>query len=128
MHKTANTMRTMFGRLGFNAPGPEMLVIDQGVNRAEELSDLDDDEVETLLKLLHRPGGTIPNPNADNAGQPAHITAPGISVSMTATTNLKLAVCYCRHQIRTSRPLRTSDITCPCIKALKNLRDEEEST
>ena len=123
----ANAMKTMFGRLGFLAPGPEMLVVDQGIDRIDELSDLDDAEVETLLKLLRRPGGTIVNPNAAAAGQPAHVTAPGIAVSMRAATHLKLAVYYCRHQKRTSRPLRTTDITCPKIKALKNLRDEEEN-
>ena len=123
----ANAMRTMFGRLGFISPGPEMLVVDQGINRIEELADLDDAEVDALLKLLRRPGGIIPNPNAVVAGQTANITAPGISVSMRAATHLKLSVYYCRHHMRTSRPLRTTDIIFPRIKTLKNLREEEES-
>ena len=105
-----------------------MLTVDQGIDHIDEFKDLDDDEVETLLKLLRRPGGTVVNPNAANPGQPAHITAPGISVSMRAATHLKLAVYYCRHMERTSRPLRTADITCPDIKALKALRDEEEAS
>ena len=41
----ANAMKTMFGRLGFLAPGPEMLVVDQGIDRIDELPDLDDAEV-----------------------------------------------------------------------------------
>ena len=124
----ANAMRTMFGRLGFSGQGPVMLTVDQGIDNIDELKDLDDDEVETLLKLLRRPGGTVVNPNAANPGQPAHITAPGISVSMRAATHLKLAVYYCRHMGRTSRPLRTVDITCPNIKALKALREEEDAS
>ena len=122
-----NAMRTMFGQLGFVLPGPEILVFDQGINRIKELSDLDDAEVDDLLKLLRRLGGIIPNPNATAAGQTANITAPGISVSTKAATHLKLSVYYCRHQMRTSRPLRTTNITLPRIKALKNLREEEET-
>ena len=47
-----NAIRTMFGRLGFVAPVPKILVVDQGINQIEELSNLDDAEVYPLLKLL----------------------------------------------------------------------------
>ena len=57
----------MFERLGFVAPGPDILVVDQGINQIEELSDRDDAEVDALLKLLRRPGGIIPNPNPNPA-------------------------------------------------------------
>ena len=122
-----NAMRTMFGRLGFTGQGPAMLTVDQGIDHIDDLKSLDADEIETLLKLLRRPGGTITNPNAANPGQPAHITAPGILVSMRAATHLKLAIYYCRHMKRTSRPLKSVGITCPTIKKLKSLRDKEDS-
>ena len=118
----------MFGRLGFVTPVPKMLVVDQGINQIEELSNLDDAEVYPLLKHLRRPGGIIPTPNAAVAGQTVNITAPVMLVSMRAATHLKLSVYYYRHQMRKSRPLRTTDITLPRIKALKDLREEEEST
>ena len=118
----------MFERLGFVAPGPEILVVDQGINRIEEISDMDDAEVDALLNLLRRPGRIIPNPNATVAGQTANITDPGISVYMRASTHLKLSVYYCRNQIITSRPLRTTHIILPMIKALKNLREKEKYT
>ena len=70
----------MFERLGFVAPGPEILVVDQGINRIEEISDMDDAEVDALLNLLRRPGRIIPNQNATVADQTANITDPGISV------------------------------------------------
>ena len=120
-------MQTMFGRLGFVAPGPEMLVVDQDINWIEEFSDLDDAKVDALLKLLCRPGGIISNPNTTVAGQTSNITTPGISVSMRAVTHLKLSVYYCRDQMRTSHSLRTTDIALSRIKTLKNLREEEES-
>ena len=53
----AQAMRTMFTRLGFVDPGPNMIVVDQGIDHIDVLADLDDEEIETLLKLLRRPGG-----------------------------------------------------------------------
>ena len=64
----------------------KMLVVDQGINQIEELSNLDDAEVYPLLKLLRRPCGIIPNPNAAVAGQTVNITAPVMLVSMRAAT------------------------------------------
>ena len=121
----AAAMRAAFARLGFTDPGPTMIVGDQGIDHINILADLDDEEVETLLKLLRRPGGTIANPNAGDPGQPAFITAPGISVSMRAATNLKLAVYYCRHMTRTSRLFAAATVTTAIIRPLKPLRDEE---
>ena len=69
-----------------------MLTVNQSIDWVEESAELDNDEVETLLKLICRPGGMVANPNAADPGQPAFINAPGISVSMRAATNLKLAV------------------------------------
>ena len=123
---THSVMRAIFGRLGFMGEGPQTLTIDQGIYQIDELKDLEDDEVENLLKLLRRPGGTIPNPNENDLGQATHITAPCISVSMRANTHLKLSLYYCRHMIKTSRPVRITDILCPIIRALKGLREEKE--
>ena len=88
-----------------------MLTIDQGIDGINELSELDDEEIDTLLKLIRRPGGTVANPNAADPGQPAFINAPGISVSMRAATNLKLAVYFLRHQLRPSRTITTPSVT-----------------
>ena len=123
----AAAMRALFTRLGFTDTGPNMLTVDQGIDSITNLTDLDDDEVETLLKLLRRPGGTIANPNAGAPGQPAYINAPGISVSVRAATNLRLAVYYCRHKKRTSRTVAPADVTCPNIRMFKTLREEELS-
>ena len=105
-------MRALFSRLGFIGQGPVMLTVDQGIADINELSALDDEEIETLLKLLRRPGGTVANPNAADPGQPAFIQAPGISVSMRAATNLKLAVYFLRHKLRTSRTITAPSHRC----------------
>ena len=85
-------MRAIFECLEFLGQGPQILTVDQGIERIEELNDLEDDEVEILLKLLRRPGGIVSSPNAANLGQTSHIAAPGISVSIQATIHLKLSV------------------------------------
>ena len=65
----AQAMRTMFTRLGFVDPGPNMIVVDQGIDHIDVLADLDNEEIETLLKLLRHPWGVIANPNAADPGQ-----------------------------------------------------------
>ena len=64
----AAAMITMFGRLGFTHHGPNILPDNQGIDHINIFADLDDEEVETLLKLLCRPGGIIDNPNAADSG------------------------------------------------------------
>jgi len=108
-------MRGLFTRLGFNGQGPVMATVDQDIDCIEELAELDNDEVKTLLKLLRCPGDTVANPNAADPGQPAFINAPGTSVSMRAATNLKLAMHYLRHLKRTSRTITAPSVTCPNI-------------
>ena len=116
-------MRALFTRLGFIGQGPVMLTVDQGIDGIEELADLDDDEIKTLLKLLCRPGSAVANPNAADPDQPAFINAPGISVSMRGATNLKLAVYFLRHQRRTSRTVTAPSINVANIRLLKALRE-----
>eukprot|EP00978_Attheya_sp_CCMP212_P037960 scaffold183518_cov25-Attheya_sp.AAC.1 len=73
---------------------------EQGV---DELSEITDHEIESLCKVVRRPGGAVPNPNAHVAGQPATYMARGESISMIAESNLKLASYYLCHQERISR-------------------------
>jgi hypothetical protein len=75
---------------------------------------------------MKKPGGTIPNPNAGALGAPAVIPNPGFSVSIRAEENLKLAVCYARHEFRVSRPVTPASITAIGVRALKDLKIAEE--
>ena len=86
-------MQAMYLRLGFSAAAGTLLTDAQGMDTLVELRILKDEEVDSLCKLLRRPGGMIVNPQAAAAGQPAEIPAVGQNVSMRAVTNLKLA-CY----------------------------------
>jgi hypothetical protein len=84
-------MRAAFQRYGFTAGAATRITENQGIDLVLQLGLLRNNDVENVrFYVLRRPGGTIPNPNAAEAGQPAVIHDPGIQVSLWAKTNLKL--------------------------------------
>ena len=83
---------------------------DQGIDSVDELIELNDDRVETLCKILRRPGG----------GQAGHI------VSLRAEESLKLAVYYCRFRVlKTSRPTTSANLTRDNIRSIRELKEWE---
>ena len=83
-------------RLGFSAKADGVITNDQGLDTSDELKVLTNDEIESLCKVVWRPGGTVPNPNAGDPGQPATLSNPGEQVPLRAELNLKLACYYLR--------------------------------
>jgi ribosomal protein L15 len=63
-----------------------------------------DDFIKDMCKNICRPGGTLPNPNAEEPGAPAVIPCNGVAISPTAEEHLVLLAHYIRHLKRTSRP------------------------
>ena len=120
-------MRAAYGRIGFTQEALVAITDEQDIDTCEELGFLSDVEMESLCKAVHRPGGTIANPDAGIAGQPANIPNPGIQVSLRAENNLKLAAWLVRHKIRISRDIAPADITLQAVRAIKELRQAEES-
>ena len=100
----AAAMRAAYRRLGFTNQAAAAITDDQDIDSVDELEMLTEEEIESLCKALRRPGGTIANPDAGNAGAPAEIPNPGINVSLRAETNLKLAGWFLKHRTRVSRP------------------------
>ena len=122
----AVAMRAAFVRLGFSQAGAVAMVDEQGIDSLDELKWLDDDAIETVCSVVRKPGGQIPNPNAGAAGQPQMIPNPGTQVSVRAEGNLKLA-CYCvRHRERISRACDIPSITLQNVRALRDLKRQEE--
>ena len=64
-------LRAALTRLGFSAKGAGFITDNQGLDTLDELKLLTNDEIESLFKVVWRPGGTIPNPNDGDPGQPA---------------------------------------------------------
>ncbi|KAI2509583.1 hypothetical protein MHU86_4844 [Fragilaria crotonensis] len=115
-------MRGVFTRIGFSESASQALVEEQGMSDLEEIKLLSDEEVESLCKVIRRPGGTVPNP----AGG-APIPAPGVQVNMRAEGHLKLLAFYLRHQERVSRAVQAPDITLPVIRTVRELREFEST-
>jgi hypothetical protein len=75
--------------------------------------------------VVRKPGGTVVNPQAAVAGQPATITNPGCSISFRAESNLKMACYYLRYHRRISRATVPANITLANIRTLKSLKEWE---
>ena len=116
-------LRQVYVRLGFTNAAAHAITDDQQIDTVTELGLLTDDDVETLCKVIRRPGGTIPNPVAD---EPQLVPDPGIPVSMRAENNLKLAGYWVRHQRRISREATAVNITLDNVRKLRELRDLEK--
>ena len=120
-------MRQALVRLGFTQDAANAITQDQGIDSMEELKTLKDSEVKDLCDVVRKPGGTIPNPNAAVAGQPATIRDPGIKVSLRAEGNLKLTCYWLRHLARTSRNANFADIQVDTVRTMKTLVEQEEA-
>ena len=121
----AAATRTALGRLGFNNAAALRITDQQDLIDLDEFQLLTDAEVGNLCKVLRKPGGQIPNPDAGNAGAPAMIYDPGVSVSLRAENNLKLACYWLRHNVRVSRDATPAMITLVSIRSVQGLRDSE---
>ena len=116
-------LRQAYVRLGFSNAAAHSITDDQQIDTVIELGLLQDDDIETLCKVVRRPGGTIPNPVGD---EPQLVPDPGVPVSLRAETNLKLAAYWVRHQGRISRQPTAVNITLDNVRKLRELRDLEK--
>ena len=119
-------IQTSLTCMGFTQEAADFITDDQDMNDLSEFKLMTDKEVESLCKVVRRPGGTIPNPSAAVAGQPPTIPNPGIPVSQHAENNLKLMCFYLRFRDRTSRTLDTALITLENVRNIKYLKEWEE--
>ena len=53
-----NAMRTMLQRIGLSAAASQVIVDEQGLDSLNEIRLLTDDEIESLCKVVRRPGGS----------------------------------------------------------------------
>ena len=112
------SLRTALGRMGLPQAATEYLIDSQGMDGLDEFRILTDDEVETLCRVLRRPGGTTGDPP---------IPHPGFAVSIRAEMNLKLMCYLLRYRERTSRTATAAEITLTSVRAIKAHREWEIS-
>jgi hypothetical protein len=92
-------MRAIFERLGFIPGAAESLEgNDHGINNLEEVVLFNENDIDSLVKQLRRPGGLIAGPaivgGAAQGNPGPFVSNPGQSVSIRADINLKLSVFY----------------------------------
>ena len=97
------SLRAALTRLGFSAKSAGFITNGQGLDTLDELKVLTNDEIESICKVVWRPGGTFPNPNSGGPGQPATLSNPRSQVPLRAELNLKLACYYLWFKDQTSR-------------------------
>ena len=110
-------------RFGFSAKAAGFITGDQGLDTLDELKVLTKDEIESLCKVVRRPGGTVPNPNAGDPGQPAMLSNPGEQFLLRAELKLKLACYYLQFKDQTSRIVGSPEINLVNVRELRNHRD-----
>ena len=120
------TMRAALIRIGFSEAAARAIVEDQGIDSLEEIRLMTDDKIESLCKIVRRPGGTIPVVGAA-AGAPAVQNNPGVSVNQRAENHLKLTSFFLRHKVRVSRNVIPADITFVNIRTVRELREFEST-
>jgi hypothetical protein len=115
-------LRASLTRMGFTAPAAAYLTAEDGQNLRSLASfrELDDSNVDELIKAVRKPGGTIAG---DNGNQ---IQDPGFPVSVSAANNLKLMCYYLRNKQKTSRSVAAAEITVEAVQALGNRRKWEK--
>ena len=123
----AVAIRAALQRMGCTQAAALLLTDNQEMDELAEFALLKDDEVENLCKVIRRPGGTMPNPNAAVDGQPAQIPNPGSAVSLRAENNLKLMCYFLRYKDRTSRGVVAGDVTLANVRALRDHKEWEEN-
>ena len=117
---------TALGRLGFTGVAQIFITDAQGLNTLEEFHILTDSEVESLVKVIRRPGGTIADP-APGAAPDSCIPNPGVAVSLRAENNLKLACYFLCHKHKTSCTVNANDITLANVRALRDFKEWEDT-
>ena len=86
--------------------------------------DLEDGNVDSLLRDIRKPGGSVPHPLGGDRPWVAH---PGNVIPLTTELNLKLMVFYIQYHNRTSKPVIVDTITKANVHRFKRLKDEESN-
>jgi hypothetical protein len=121
-------LRAALIHIGFSANAATQITTVQVINSLMEVKLLRDDDLRALCKVIRRPAGLIPNPNANNvAGQLALMPNPGLVVPLPAKLKLQLAAFYLRHQDKLSRPVTALNVILVTVHAMRAIRDHEDA-
>jgi len=114
----------MFVRLGFSSHAASYMTRACGLDSLDEVKYMDtDDNVETMIKRVNRPGGSNTTGTGNN-----RVTTPnnGFTVSIRAEGNLKLCVFYLKHMERVQRTPTASSITLEMVRGYREQQQWED--
>ena len=115
-------MRQMFTHLGFSQAVATSIVNDHGIVTLTDLFHFEAPDIDALCKNIQRPGGTIPGRNNHQ------VPNPGMPVSTTAQSNLKLATFWIMHRLeRVQRSTVPSDVTRAAINPFSRQQKTEDT-
>ena len=115
----AIAVRNMLQRMSLSIEAATQVTAIDGQNLSDvnDLLQLEDKDIETLCRVIRRPGGTNAAGNAN----------PGISVLAMAEANLKRMIYELRHVARCSWPIVWGDITLVSTHKLVRQAEMEDS-
>ena len=94
-----------------------MITDAQGIDCMGEIKNITYGKIENLCNVIRRPGGINPITNIANLG---------LQVSLRSENNLKLAIFFLKHNIRTVRVAVATDITLDNVQILCDLKKSEK--
>ena len=104
-------------RIRFIAEADLVITDAQGLDCMEELEILTDWDIKNLCKVIRRPSGINPITNIANLV---------MKVSLRDEKNLKLAIFFLKHKLRTGRVVVATDMTLDSVRILRDPKDNEK--
>jgi hypothetical protein len=113
----------------------DVLIIPQGVRDAlnghglesfDDFRSLTAKDITAICSYIRKPGGTIPNPNAQVPGQPAEIPNPGVPVGHVHELRLEMLRYFVFHSYRIQRPCNAQFMTLARLQAIYKLEKEDK--
>ena len=109
-------------KLGIPALGRVMAVVQEGITTFDDLKDMDEGGIKTLVDHLRKPGGMLVNPANGQA-----VPNPGVQIPTVAVNRLKLAVAAARYYDIVDRPLTPQIMAYDVIQGFSYLKQIEDA-
>jgi len=97
-------------------------VIGQGLTTFRSFDYLNDKDIDKIADGIRKPGGTIANPRANVAGQPAEINNPGTEIGFIHVMRLKMLRYYCAYMDNVQRTIVPGEATLERLTQLWDLK------
>jgi hypothetical protein len=107
-------------------PGTRSAINQQGLQAFADFESLTDKDIKNICANARKPGGTIVNPNAAVANQPAVINNPGVQLGYVYERRLEMLRYYVYHSSRIQRPLVPQSMTLARLQHVYHLKETED--